>query len=416
MQNEDDLKKRALDYHELPKPGKIGIEVTKSAATQDDLTLAYSPGVAAPVRAIANDEQDAYKYTNKGNLVLIVTDGTAVLGLGNTGALASKPVMEGKSLLFKIYADVDVFDIEVKCDTPEEFIDTVVRIAPGFGGINLEDIAAPHCFEIENRLNKKLDIPVFHDDQHGTAVITAAGMMNALVLQNKKIEDVKVVCTGAGAAGIACMKMLMHLGLPKTNIYMIDRKGVITTDRTDLNEHKQEFANPDTNKRTLEEAMTGADALVGVSGPGIITPEMIKSMAERPVVFALSNPDPEIWPHEVKAVRDDAIVATGRSDYPNQVNNVLGFPYIFRGALDVQATTINYEMLIACVEALCELTQQPVPAEVMKAYGVDSMEFGPEYIIPKPNDPRLIKILPPAISRAAIKSKVARIIPAHLAD
>jgi malate dehydrogenase (oxaloacetate-decarboxylating)(NADP+) len=416
MQNEDDLKKRALDYHELPKPGKIGIEVTKSAATQDDLTLAYSPGVAAPVRAIANDEQDAYKYTNKGNLVLIVTDGTAVLGLGNTGALASKPVMEGKSLLFKIYADVDVFDIEVKCDTPEEFIDTVVRIAPGFGGINLEDIAAPHCFEIENRLNKKLDIPVFHDDQHGTAVITAAGMMNALVLQNKKIEDVKVVCTGAGAAGIACMKMLMHLGLPKTNIYMIDRKGVITTDRTDLNEHKQEFANPDTSKRTLEEAMTGADALVGVSGPGIITPEMIKSMAERPVVFALSNPDPEIWPHEVKAVRDDAIVATGRSDYPNQVNNVLGFPYIFRGALDVQATTINYDMLIACVEALCELTQQPVPAEVMKAYGVDSMEFGPEYIIPKPNDPRLIKILPPAISRAAIKSKVARIIPTHLAD
>ncbi len=416
MRNEDDLKKRALDYHEFPRPGKIGIEVTKSAATQDDLTLAYSPGVAAPVRAIANNEEDAYKYTNKGNLVLIVSDGTAVLGLGNTGPLASKPVMEGKSLLFKIYANVDVFDIEVKCDTPEEFIDTVVRISPGFGGINLEDIAAPHCFDIEDRLNKKLDIPVFHDDQHGTAVITAAGMVNALKLQNKNIEDIKVVCTGAGAAGIACMKMLIHLGMKKDHIYMIDRKGVITTDRTNLNRQKQEFANPNLDIRTLEEAMRGADALVGVSGPGIITQDMIKSMAERPVVFALSNPDPEIRPEDVKAVRDDAIVATGRSDYPNQVNNVLGFPYIFRGALDVEATTINYDMLIACVEALCELAQQPVPEEVKAAYGVDHMEFGPEYIIPKPNDPRLIEILPPAISRAAIKSKVARIVPEHLAD
>lgn len=416
MQNEDDLKKRALDYHELPKPGKIGIEVTKSATTQDDLTLAYSPGVAAPVRAIANDEQDAYKYTNKGNLVLIVSDGTAVLGLGNTGALASKPVMEGKSLLFKIYADVDVFDIEVKCDGPEEFINTVAAIAPGFGGINLEDIAAPHCFEIEERLKKKLDIPVFHDDQHGTAVITAAGMMNALKLQDKDIADIKVVCTGAGAAGIACMKLLVHLGMKKENIFMIDRKGVITSDRTDLNDQKREFANPNLDIRTLEQAMNGADALVGVSGPGIITQDMVKSMAERPVVFALSNPDPEIWPHEVKEIRDDAIVATGRSDFPNQVNNVLGFPYIFRGALDVQATTINRDMLIACVEALCELTQQPVPNEVLKAYGVDSLEFGPEYIIPKPNDPRLIQILPPAISRAAIKSKVARIEPEHLKD
>lgn len=417
QEKEDSLKKRALDYHELPRPGKIGIEVTKSASSQDDLTLAYSPGVAAPVRAIANDKQDAYKYTNKGNLVLIVSDGTAVLGLGNTGPLASKPVMEGKSLLFKIYADVDVFDIEVKCDTPEQFIDTVIRIAPGFGGINLEDIAAPHCFEIEKRLNKKLDIPVFHDDQHGTAVITAAGMMNALKLQGKNIEDVRCVCTGAGAAGIACMKLLVHLGMKKENIFMIDRKGVITQDRTDLNKYKKLFANPNTEIRTLEQAMNGADALVGVSGPGIITQDMIKSMADKPVVFALSNPDPEIWPEEVKDVRSDAIMATGRSDYPNQVNNVLGFPYIFRGALDVQATTINHEMLIAAVEALCELTQSPVPDEVLNAYeGIDKLEFGPEYIIPKPNDPRLIEILPPAISRAAIKSKVARFVPPHLED
>lgn len=416
-QKEDSLKQRALDYHEHPRPGKIGVEVTKSASSQDDLTLAYSPGVAAPVRAIANNKQDAYKYTNKGNLVLIVSDGTAVLGLGNTGPLASKPVMEGKSLLFKIYADVDVFDIEVKCDTPEQFIDTVMRIAPGFGGINLEDIAAPHCFEIEKRLNKKLDIPVFHDDQHGTAVITATGMMNALKLQGKNIEDVRCVCTGAGAAGIACMKLLIHLGMKKENIFMIDRKGVITQDRTDLNKYKKEFANPNTDIRTLEEAMNGADALVGVSGPGIITQDMVKSMADKPVVFALSNPDPEIWPDEVKEVRSDAIVATGRSDFPNQVNNVLGFPYIFRGALDVQATTINHEMLIAAVDALCELTQLPVPQEVLDAYeGVDKLEFGPDYIIPKPNDPRLIEMLPPAISRAAIKSKVARYVPPHLED
>ncbi|MGM0563084.1 MAG: malic enzyme-like NAD(P)-binding protein [Pseudomonadota bacterium] len=414
MQNEDDLKTRALEYHALPRPGKIGIEVTKPAATQEDLTLAYSPGVAAPVRAIANDEEDAYKYTNKGNLVLIVTDGTAVLGLGNTGALASKPVMEGKSLLFKIYANVDVFDIEVKCDGPEEFIETVVRIAPGFGGINLEDIAAPHCFEIENRLNKKLDIPVFHDDQHGTAVITAAGLTNALYLQEKAIEDVRVVCTGAGAAGIACMKLLIHLGAKRENIYMVDRKGVITKDRNDLNDQKREFANPHTDIRTLEQAMDGADVLVGVSGPGIISKEMIASMAPRPVVFALSNPDPEINPHEVKAVRDDAIMATGRSDYPNQVNNVLGFPYIFRGALDVQATTINQDMLIAAVEALRDLARTPVPQRVLEAYGLDELEFGPEYIIPKPNDPRLIETLPPAISRAAIKSKVARVIPPGL--
>lgn len=418
MQNKDnDLKQRALDYHELPRPGKTGIQVTKSASTQDDLTLAYSPGVAAPVRAIANDNNCAYRYTNKGNLVAIITDGTAVLGLGNTGPLASKPVMEGKSLLFKIFADVDVFDIEVKCDTPEQFIETVIRIAPGFGGINLEDIAAPHCFEIEKRLNKKLDIPVFHDDQHGTAIITAAGMLNALKLQGKEIQNARCVCTGAGAAGIACMKLLVHLGMKKDNIFMIDRKGVITADRNDLNKYKQEFANPNLEIRTLEQAMAGADALVGVSGPGIITQAMIQSMADKPIVFALSNPDPEIWPEDVKAVRDDAIVATGRSDYPNQVNNVLGFPYIFRGALDVQATTINQDMMIAAVEALSELAQAPCPPEVCDAYdGIDELVFGADYIIPKPNDPRLIKVLPPAISRAAIKSKVARVVPDYLKD
>lgn len=411
-----DLKKRALDYHQRPRPGKIGIEVTKPAATQDDLTLAYSPGVAAPVRAIANNKEDAYKYTNKGNLVLIVSDGTAVLGLGNTGPLASKPVMEGKSLLFKIYADVDVFDIEVKCDSPADFIKTVVAISPGFGGINLEDIAAPHCFEIETKLNRKLDIPVFHDDQHGTAVITAAGILNALAIQGKDIKKVRVVCTGAGAAGIACMNLLVHLGLKRENIFMVDRKGVITEERSDLNSYKQQFANPNTDIRTLEQAMNGADALVGVSGPGIITQDMITSMAEKPVVFALSNPDPEIWPDDAKKVRSDIIVATGRSDFPNQVNNVLGFPYIFRGALDVQATTINREMLIAAVHALCDLARQPVPEEVLSAYGEEKLEFGPEYIIPKPNDPRLIDVLPPAISRAAIKSKVARIVPEHLKE
>jgi len=330
-----------------------------------------------------------------------------VLGLGNTGPLAAKPVMEGKAVLFKKFANVDVFDIEVNAATPEAFIRTVEAIAPTFGGINLEDIAAPHCFAIEQALSKRLDIPVFHDDQHGTAIIIAAGLLNALQLQGKKLEQVKVVCLGAGAAGIASMKLLCKLGLQQKNIRLIDRNGVIHSGRTDLNEYKQAFA-VDTSERSLKEAMLRADVFIGVSGPGLVTPAMVGSMADRPVLFALSNPDPEIHPRQAHAVRDDLIMATGRSDYPNQVNNVLGFPFIFRGALDVQASRINDEMNIAAVHALAELAQQPVPDEVLKIYGVKSLGFGRDYIIPTPFDPRLIDHIPAAVARAAIESGVAR--------
>ncbi len=403
----EDLKQAALRYHEEGRPGKIAIEVTKPTETQRDLSLAYTPGVAEPVRRIAENPDDAYRYTAKGNLVAVITDGTAVLGLGNVGALAGKPVMEGKGVLFKRFADIDVFDIEVEATDPEDFIETVARIAGGFGGINLEDIAAPRCFEIERKLQERLNIPVFHDDQHGTAIIIAAGLLNALELQDKRIEEVRVVCLGAGAAGIASMRLLLALGARREHLFMIDRKGVIHSGRDDLNQYKREFA-VDTDKRTLMDACTDADVFIGVSGPDLLTPEMLAAMAPRPIVFALSNPDPEIRPELAHQVRDDLIMATGRSDYPNQVNNVLGFPYIFRGALDVRASKINQEMHIAAVHALSGLTHQPVPEEVLRAYGLRELAFGPDYIIPKPLDPRLIDIVPQAVAQAAVDTGVAR--------
>jgi len=402
-----DLKQQALDYHSKPIPGKIGIEITKPCTTQKELSLAYTPGVAEPVREIAKSAELAYEYTAKGNLVAVITDGTAVLGLGNTGALAGKPVMEGKGVLFKRFANIDVFDIEVNAKTPEEFIQTVENISPTFGGINLEDIAAPHCFEIEKSLQEKLDIPVFHDDQHGTAIIIAAGLLNAVHLQNKQLENVKIVCIGAGAAGLASMSLLIALGATKENIFLIDRKGIVHQERSDLNEYKQAFA-VKTDDRTLEDAMKNADVVIGVSGPDLISEAMLKSMAANPIVFALSNPDPEIKPEVALKVRDDLIMATGRSDYPNQVNNVLGFPFIFRGALDVHAKSINQEMQIAAVHALKDLAREPVPQVVLDAYKVDSMNFGKDYIIPKPLDPRLIDSVPPSIAKAAIDTGVAR--------
>jgi len=403
----NDLKQDALDYHAKPTPGKVAIQVTKPCETQYELSLAYTPGVAEPVREIAKDKEAAYLYTSKSNLVAVITDGTAVLGLGNVGALAGKPVMEGKGVLFKRFANIDVFDIEVESDTPQEFIDTVSRIACTFGGINLEDIKAPECFEIEKTLIEKLDIPVFHDDQHGTAIIICAGLLNAIEIANKKIEDAKIVCLGAGAAGIASMRLLDALGADKNKIFMVDRKGIIHNGRDDLNQYKQEFA-VDTELRTLEDAMRDADVFIGVSGPDLIDANMLASMAHNPVVFALSNPDPEIKPEIALKVRDDVIMATGRSDYPNQVNNVLGFPFIFRGALDVQARTINREMLVAAVHALKDLARQPIPQSVLDAYGRESLVFGKEYIIPKPFDPRLIDTVPPAIARAAVDTGVAR--------
>jgi len=402
-----DLKQQALDYHAKPKPGKIEIAITKSCASQHDLSLAYTPGVAEPVREIAENAELAYEYTAKGNLVAVISDGTAVLGLGNTGALASKPVMEGKGVLFKRFADVDVFDIEVNSTGIDEFVQTVANIAPTFGGINLEDIAAPACFEIEKQLQEKLDIPVFHDDQHGTAIIIAAGLLNALHLQNKKLEDVKIVCIGAGSAGIASMKLLVALGAKKNNIFLIDRKGIVHSKRTDLNKYKEEFT-VDTEDRTLEDAMKNSDVLIGVSGPNLVNEDMLKSMADNPIAFALSNPDPEIKPEVALKTRDDLIMATGRSDYPNQVNNVLGFPFIFRGALDVRATAINQEMQIAAVHALKDLAREPVPQEVLKAYNVTEMSFGKDYIIPKPLDARLIDKIPPKIAKAAVDTGIAR--------
>lgn len=404
----DELKQTALKYHAEPRPGKIATQITKACETQQDLSLAYTPGVAEPVRAIADDPEAAYQYTGKGNLVAVITDGSAVLGLGNVGALAGKPVMEGKAVLFKRFANVDVFDIEVATQDVDEFVNTVVNIAPTFGGINLEDIAAPRCFEIEKRLIEKLDIPVFHDDQHGTAIIIATGLVNALEIQGKSLDSIKVVCLGAGAAAIASMDLLVAMGLIKNNIRMVDRKGVIHTHRDDLNEYKQAYA-VETEERTLADAMTNADVMIGVSGPNLVNEAMIKSMADKPVVFALSNPDPEIDPKLANAARDDLIMATGRSDYPNQVNNVLGFPFIFRGALDVKACCINTEMQIAAVNALAALAKEPVPDEVLKAYGKDKMEFGPEYIIPAPFDSRLKDVVPKAVADAAIRTGVAKI-------
>jgi len=403
-----DFRKQALDYHAFPTPGKISIALTKPAETARDLALAYSPGVAEPVRAIAENPEDVYRYTAKGNLVAVISNGTAILGLGNLGPSASKPVMEGKALLFKRFAGLDSIDIEVTHRTTQDFINTVANIAGTFGGINLEDIKAPECFEIEQALIERCDIPVFHDDQHGTAIVTAAGLLNALEIQGKTIEDVQIVCLGAGAAAIACMELLIKCGAQREHIYMLDSKGVIHTRRTDLNEYKQLFAN-NTDKRTLQEVISGADVFLGVSGPNLLGADDLALMAENPVVFACSNPDPEIDPDIANATRDDLIMATGRSDYPNQVNNVLCFPFIFRGALDVRASAINDEMKLAAVNAIRSLAKEPVPEAVLTAAGVTSLEFGQKYIIPKPMDPRLCGRVARAVALAAVASGVARI-------
>ncbi|MEX0335556.1 malic enzyme-like NAD(P)-binding protein [Vibrio tubiashii] len=405
---EEQFRQQALDYHAYPTPGKIAVALTTPAETAKDLALAYSPGVAEPVREIAQNADNVYKYTSKGNMVAVISNGTAILGLGNLGPLASKPVMEGKSLLFKRFAGLDSIDIEVKHRTIEEFVDTVANIADTFGGINLEDIKAPDCFEIEKQLIERCDVPVFHDDQHGTAIVTAAGMLNAIELQGKKLEDATIVCLGAGAAAVACMELLIKCGAMREKIYMLDRKGVIHTRRDDLNEYKQLFAN-NTDKRTLEDVIEGADLFLGVSGPNLLSPEALQLMADKPVVFACSNPDPEIKPELAHEVRNDLIMGTGRSDYPNQVNNVLCFPFIFRGALDVRASEINDEMKLAAVDAIRQLAKEEVPAEVLAAAGVDALSFGPGYIIPKPMDSRLLPRVAKAVAQAAVDSGVARI-------
>ncbi len=405
-----ELHQAALDYHQGNRPGKLIVSSHKPLETREDLSLAYTPGVAAPVREIAKDASKVDLYTAKANLVAVISDGSAVLGLGNVGPLASKPVMEGKAVLFKKFADIDVFDIEVDTQDIEEFVQTVKNIAPTFGGINLEDISAPRCFEIERRLIAELDIPVFHDDQHGTAIIIAAGLLNALEIQGKDIATAKLVCLGAGSAGIATLNLLCKLGLDKNNILLVDRKGVITTNTSNLSEVKLQYV-AQTNKETLADAMQGADIFLGVASANLVSKTMVKSMADKPIVFALSNPDPEISPTDANSVRDDLIMATGRSDYPNQVNNVLGFPFIFRGALDAKASEINVEMKIAAVHALKDLAKLEVPTEVLKAYNADTMSFGKDYIIPKPFDKRLIDVVPKAVFDAAISSGVANIIP-----
>ncbi len=400
-------KQDALDYHSKGRPGKIAVVPTKPTHSQRDLSLAYSPGVAEPCLRIADNKEDVYKYTAKGNLVAVISNGTAVLGLGDIGPEAGKPVMEGKGLLFKIFADIDVFDIELDTKDIDEFVRIVKCLEPTFGGVNLEDIKAPECFEIERRLKEEMNIPVMHDDQHGTAIISGAALINACELQKKKIEKVKIVVNGAGAAAISCTRMYVALGAQKENIVMLDSKGCIRHDRPNLDATKAEFA---TGRKvdTLEEALKGADVFIGLSIADVVTPEMLKSMAKNPIVFAMANPDPEIaYPLAVKT-RKDVIMATGRSDYPNQVNNVLGFPYIFRGALDVRATSINEEMKIAAVRAIATLAKQSVPESVNQAYNTNNLKFGPDYIIPKPTDPRLITEVAPAVARAAIDSGVAR--------
>lgn len=405
--DKDTLNQRALHYHEFPVPGKLAVHATKSTNSQDDLSLAYTPGVAAPVLAIAQNAQEAFRYTAKANLIAVMTDGTAVLGLGNVGPLASKPVMEGKAVLFKRFADIDVFDIEVDAEDTQAFIDTAVRISPTFGGINLEDIKAPECFEIEQALINKLAIPVFHDDQHGTAIVVASGLLNALELQNKKLAEVKIVCIGAGAAGIASMRLLVAMGANKENITLLDSKGVIHTERQDLNSYKAAFART-TKQRTLADALVDADVFIGVAKPNLLDEDLLRRMAPKPVIFALSNPDPEIRPEIAHKVRDDLIIATGRSDYPNQVNNVLCFPYIFRGALDVRATCINQAMQIAAVEAIRQLVHEPVSQLVKDNYpGVTNWDFGKHYIIPKPIDPRLKERVSLAVAKAAELSGVS---------
>ncbi len=398
----------SLEMHKAGKPGKIEIIATKPLTTQHDLSLAYSPGVAAPCMEIYANPDTAYDYTSRGNLVAVVSNGTAVLGLGNIGALASKPVMEGKSVLFKRFADIDSMDLELESEDVDEIVNCVRLLRPTFGGINLEDIKAPECFIIEQRLREVMDIPVFHDDQHGTAIVSLAGLINALDLTNRDLKDIKVVVNGAGAASIACIELIKAMGLPHDQAILCDSRGVIYQGRTDgMNQWKSAHA-VNTKARTLEEAMVGADVFFGLSVAGSVTKKMVKSMADKPIIFAMANPDPEITPEDVKAVRDDAIVATGRSDYPNQVNNVLGFPYIFRGALDVRASTINDQMKIACAEALAELAREDVPDEVDAAYPGDHLVYGPDYIIPVPFDPRLIEHIPPRIAQAAMDSGVAR--------
>ncbi|MCH1918114.1 malate dehydrogenase [Shewanella sp. A3A] len=404
-----DFRQRALDYHEFPVPGKTAVTLTKPAESSMDLALAYSPGVAEPVREIAENADNAYRFTNKGNTVAVISNGTAILGLGNLGPLASKPVMEGKALLFKRFANIDATDIQVKHRTTEDFINTVESIADTFGGINLEDIKAPECFEIERELIARCDIPVFHDDQHGTAIVTAAGMLNALEIQGKNIAEASFVCLGAGAAAIACMSLLIKCGAKRENIYMLDRQGVIHSDRDDLNEYKALFATP-TDKRTLRDAIAGADVFLGLSGANLLGAEELALMADKPVIFACSNPDPEISPAIAHATRQDLIMGTGRSDYPNQVNNVLCFPFIFRGALDVRASEINDAMKLAAVQALAELAKEEVPASVLAAYpGIDSLSFGADYVLPKPMDPRLLPRIASAVAQAAIDSGVAQL-------
>ncbi|MBT5978365.1 MAG: malate dehydrogenase [Gammaproteobacteria bacterium] len=398
---------KALAYHQEGRPGKINVTSHKKLDNDQDLSLAYSPGVAAPVREIVKDPSAVNKYTIKGNLVAVITDGSAVLGLGNVGPLAAKPVMEGKAVLFKRFAGIDVFNIELDTQDVDEIVSTIKNIAPTFGGINLEDISAPRCFEIEKRLIDELDIPVFHDDQHGTAIIVAAGLLNALEIQEKNFKEAKIVCAGAGSAGIATLNLLLELGFSKDNILLVDRNGVVSTKSKNLSKEKLTFA-IDTDKTTLSDAINGSDVFIGVARGNLVTQEMVKSMAKKPIIFALSNPDPEISPVDVYVCRDDVLMATGRSDYPNQVNNVLGFPYIFRGALDANSKIINTEMKVAAVHALKDLVKLPASKELIAIYKDSSFTFGKDYFIPKPFDPRLIEVVPKAIFEAAVASGASR--------
>lgn len=407
VETDEALREAALAYHASPQPGKLAVSLTKPADTQRDLALAYSPGVAEPVREIARDPEAAYRYTGKGNQVAVISNGTAILGLGNLGALASKPVLEGKALLFKRFANIDAIDIEVATEDPQAFINAVALIADSFGGINLEDIKAPECFEIEQTLIHRCRVPVFHDDQHGTAIVTLAALLNALEVQGKTLPNARIVFLGAGAAAIACADLMLEAGALPTNILMVDSQGVIHCGRKNLGKQKSRFAQT-TTARTLRDAMQGADVFVGLSGADLLSADDLKGMAPNPVVFACSNPDPEIRPELALATRSDVIMATGRSDFPNQVNNVLGFPFIFRGALDVRASVINTAMKMAAVRALQALTHEPVPAELAADYGVDSLSFGRDYIIPKPTDPRLALRVPAAVARAAVDSGVAQ--------
>lgn len=401
------IDRQALEYHSAFPAGKIGIVATKPTDTQEDLSLAYTPGVAAPTIEIAGNPDKAYDYTAKGNLVAVISNGTAILGLGNKGAAAAKPVMEGKALLFKILGGVDAFDIEVDTQDIDSFVQTVKNIAPTFGGINLEDIKAPECFEIEERLINELDIPVMHDDQHGTAIITSAALINALEIAGKKASEIRLVVNGAGAAAIACTDLYIKAGVNPDNIVMCDSKGVVRKDRTDINPQKRRFAT-DRDIHTLQEAIAGADVFAGFSKAGVLSKEMVKTMADRPIIMALANPYPEISWEDAREARPDALIATGRSDYPNQVNNVIGFPYIFRGALDTRARKINEEMKLAAAHAIAALAKEPVPEEVLKAYNAESLSFGPDYIIPKALDSRLLETVSIAVAKAAIESGVAR--------